>query len=243
MSFSATEIATPLTTTMATIAELQSLVQTSIKPWKNSSAKPPFSDATLVTMALVEYARPARCWTIYEWVCENLGYYKTAPRTQSDKVLQGLRCYEAPTYETAGLEFTVIWDEARAYLRHILQPEINVFTRFLELPAELRTEIYRLVLQYPSSGLCISSSADDRRDAFQSTTATKDPSEPYSPGVCNRECFTLSLSEALNLLLVNKQVFNETMPMFYSSNLFCFDNFYDTFIVLHHLPKSSSSIH
>ena len=61
---------------MAATTELRSLVKTTIKPWKKSTTRPPFSDQTLVMMALALRDVPVRESKVQQWVENTFTYYK-----------------------------------------------------------------------------------------------------------------------------------------------------------------------
>lgn len=115
-------------------------------------------------------------------------------------------------------------------------------TYLLRLPAEMRNEIYKLVLQYAKSGIRIADSKEDtngpkKKYVFTQTRDIKSDARTSSWGY-RSEDFAFSqhqspllrsypLETAIALLLVNKQIRNEAGPIFYGANRFHFDNLYE----------------
>ena len=118
-----------------------------------------------------------------------------------------------------------------------MSPEVNRFSRFLELPPEIRQMIYAMVLKFPLSGLRFRPSEPACRQKL--TILRKDLSTPLSPwprpSFAPRVLYQ-SVPEALYLLLVNKQIFSEAFPLFYGENLFYFDEIHSAYTALRSLP-------
>ncbi|KAK5702153.1 hypothetical protein LTR17_022580 [Elasticomyces elasticus] len=95
----------------------------------------------------------------------------------------------------------------------------NKVFRFFELPAELREVIYKMAFQYPISGLrvpginyapeVLSRDLDDTKDWSAMPEYTLRETLPTQP-----------ISKILSPLLVSRQFYNETMPVFFNINTF-----------------------
>ena len=82
--------------------------------------------------------------------------------------------------------------------------------------------IYNMVFQYPRAGIRYLAFTDGRPVTFQTTT--RDVSQPFCSVLDlrqrRRERWIISSPNALQLLLANKQVFQEAFTYFYRNNLF-----------------------
>jgi hypothetical protein len=126
-------------------------------------------------------------------------------------------------------EWMVCIAKAHTYLQQKISPKQDGAFPFLRLPAELRSVIYDMVFQYPVSGLLI------RRSTSSFRTRTQILTWPFSIAAWSQQNsssyhgygrYKQSFPEALNLLLVNKQIFEETFPCLFRLNLFYFTTCY-----------------
>lgn len=110
-------------------------------------------------------------------------------------------------------------------LSDILWPPRKGFFRFMELPFELRTMIYKMTLSYATcERLIVSRKFHDR------TVGGRLHFEiPRTHGAANflndvHDVITDNFQGMLALLSVNKQAYAEAMPIFYESNHFAFED-------------------
>jgi hypothetical protein len=120
--------------------------------------------------------------------------------------------------------------KARTFLRRTLGNETRDFKRFLDLPAEIRLMIYAEVFSYegnieftnpmlhlPAPRRAIRNTAYDQDHLYD---------QAFDDGEClwslpeERETVTGLSGEIMSLLLVNRQIFQEAMPIFYKINTF-----------------------
>lgn len=119
---------------------------------------------------------------------------------------------------------------ARTFLRRALGNETRTFRRFLDLPAEIRLMIYAEVFRYegkieftnpmlhlPAPRRAIRNISYDPQHVLDHTYA-------FHGHVCSlpreRENVTGLSGEIMSLLLVNRQIFDEAMHVFYNINTF-----------------------
>jgi hypothetical protein len=130
---------------------------------------------------------------------------------------------------------------SREYLRRILGSELKCFIRFLELPAEIRLLIYENVFRVDGVLLYNSNlmrGVNDHILGFQvlrdrlegevdeemseeteeQTDADSDDSEAWE--LVEHDPWTGPSENLLCLLLSNRQIFQEAMPVFYNTNTF-----------------------
>lgn len=145
--------------------------------------------------------------------------------------------YEVPIRESRAMgekRNTTIWSvttqAARVYLRHWLEPEREGTFPFLDLPPEIRNSIYELLFTFPYSGVHVQG-ADDRKgfDVFFLERIDE-------PGPCGRKwsdsllpgsqfIIKKPMNDILAFLCVNRQVYEEAMPLFYLLNAFHLDHY------------------
>jgi hypothetical protein len=131
---------------------------------------------------------------------------------------------------------------SRRFLRRALANEILTFDRFFELPAEVRLMIYEEVLRVPtgelqyddhefdprnkSLQLRLSSRGERPESSYQTNwsntlaTGRADSMRGYKPNRWASE----PTPQLMALLRVNRQIFEEAMPVFYSVNKFHVDS-------------------
>jgi hypothetical protein len=120
---------------------------------------------------------------------------------------------------------------ARAFLRRTLGNELKKFARFFDLPAEIRLMIYSEVFGYdgkleflnPYLGArarrkVLKSVAYDRQTILDCTDINS--RRPFLDIPEERSNVTGLSGETLSLLLTNRQIFEEAMPVFYNINTF-----------------------
>jgi hypothetical protein len=115
------------------------------------------------------------------------------------------------TLKKPDLGITVPTTAGLIFLRKWLDPERTGVFRFLDLPAELRNVIYELVLTLPPSGPSIGAQGD----MWLREREVDDPdydSTNYGT-VWKHKVRSSPLQELLAIISVNKQMFNEAMPI------------------------------
>jgi hypothetical protein len=133
--------------------------------------------------------------------------------------------------DPAVYDINYLWNmdlaEARIYLQRTVGFAPPGSFPFLGLPAELRTIIYEMVFQYPASGLWLDRYRWDRDHTARFQVASKHFAEEFSQDgraldIIRRygQRFGQSSQEALSLLSVNRQIYEESLPIFYRNNLF-----------------------
>lgn len=131
---------------------------------------------------------------------------------------------------------------SRRFLRRVLQNEMPQFSRFLELPAEIRMMIYEetfrsgaLVLQYTDVEFQSQSPTYKMRLSAQFQRPDQSFAHNWTlrmnlyPGDRLRvtKWATEPTSKLMALLCVNRQIFKEAMPVFYSTHKFYVDNLHE----------------
>ncbi|KAI7221393.1 hypothetical protein KC340_g9236 [Hortaea werneckii] len=238
--------------------DLQSLrneVQEVIRPYTTADEEPPFSGGELIVMSLVdtdEESLPKD--RILRWIVNTFKYYRDV---FLDKAFQNLGPdfvfydgsdgvvfedipkafteYELSIRESqvmvekrSASHWSVTTQAARVYLRRWLEPEREGIFPFLDVPPEIRNNIYELIFTFPSSGIHVQE-ADERKgfDVFFLQRIDE-------PGPCGRKwsdslfqgnpfVIKKSMNDILAPLCVNRQVYKEAMPLFYLLNTFHFD--------------------
>lgn len=159
------------------------------------------------------------------------------PSKQYDVPLRGV--YPEAPYDDrvkfhTPVNFTVTPAAGRTFLRRWLDPERKGAFRFLDLPPELRNEVYKLLFRFPESGIKIrsvgASGQDNNRVAmkvFSRIDGDEDPFDHVSKvpvhGV-RWDIKTPPTSETLAILATNRQIHSEACPLFYSLNRFRFSS-------------------
>lgn len=123
-------------------------------------------------------------------------------------------------YDDCDFDIVVRPRAGRTYVRRVLEPKrIGTFP-FLKLPAEMRNMIYEMLYTFPEDGLIITHERGPR--------PVRRAEEEHLPtmNLCHYDWGTeLDLtfnSHNLALLAVNKRIYAEAMPFFYSVNHFHF---------------------
>ncbi|GIZ47008.1 hypothetical protein CKM354_001011000 [Cercospora kikuchii] len=155
----------------------------------------------------------------------------------TDDFYDALRSYELPLqrefidspssddYGTTMVRTT--FRAARIYLSHRLEPDRLGNFDFMQLSAELREKIYKMLLVYPSQGLSVQPTFEDEPKGLVLT-----PTHPLrglqleeweAREKRERELVYLpSMGEVLAILRVSKKIYSEALPVFYRKNLFHF---------------------
>ncbi|KAI7262009.1 hypothetical protein KC343_g4661 [Hortaea werneckii] len=130
--------------------------------------------------------------------------------------------------------FAVTPAAARTFFRRWLEPERKGTFPFLELPPELRNEVYKLLFRFPESGFKISSwdgsvQEDDRiaMRVFSRIDGDDDPFDHVSEVPIHGVDWDIKIpptSEILAILATNRQICFEACPLFYSLNRFRFSS-------------------
>ncbi|GAB1733172.1 hypothetical protein NU195Hw_g35t1 [Hortaea werneckii] len=130
------------------------------------------------------------------------------------------------------VDFDVTPAAARTFFRRWLEPERKGTFPFLELPAELRNEVYKVLFHFPESGLKIHglsrSGQEDGRIVMRVLSridGDDDPFDHVSKVPIHDVRWDIKIpptSEILAILATNRQIFSEACPLFYSLNRFRF---------------------
>ncbi|KAF2159777.1 hypothetical protein M409DRAFT_60546 [Zasmidium cellare ATCC 36951] len=159
----------------------------------------------------------------------------------------------ASSSEGSTARWTITAAATHIFLRDVLRPSApeEPFP-FQRLPAELRNRIYEYVLRFPTQGVCVKVKAEKPgkesksipaqfsviRDQklemngsgasdfyYKLESAYRDyPLANHPDGLPKGIQNCLPAADHLSVLSVSKQVFQEAMPIFYSTNNFTFDS-------------------
>ncbi|KAI7534924.1 hypothetical protein KC331_g12296 [Hortaea werneckii] len=140
--------------------------------------------------------------------------------------------------------WSVSTQAARVYLRHWLEPAREGVFPFLDLPPEIRNTIYEPPFTFPSSGIHVQE-ADERKGFDVFFLERIDEHGPcgrkWSNSLVKGNEFIIkrSMDNILALLCVNRQVYEEAMPLFYMLNTFHFDHYsFELQKFVESMPKS-----
>ena len=252
---------------MSLLKELKEQVKAAIKPWSGSSDKPPFSPVELITMAMIICnGEPVSEQSILYSVSlhfkyyRNVGYRYHGEQPFGDKQLvlsrenhlhMGFYALELPAsrVDLPREPFDECWQvslpAARLFIQRAygLEP-IGAFP-FLQLPPELRNVIYEMVLRFPAGIAIPSRDYNSFSGSPEYHTITNDVSQ--RPSIDSRTTYTClyrpgayaqTAQQALSLLLVNKQIFEEASSCFYKVNVFSFADGSDLYQFLRSMPSS-----
>lgn len=139
-------------------------------------------------------------------------------------------------YSERSTAYTTSLASSRAFLRRILKPGPKRFARFLDLPTEVRLAIYEEALYFPGALEYVDRrfNADSKPRAFDVLWSEERAAKGaaaldgrillFSPWVLEHDRrVTAASTTILALLLVNKQIFTEAVPIFYNINTFACD--------------------
>lgn len=252
---------------------LPDAIATLVEPCTQSTTeKPPFTPGQLIVMALAVHGEPLTSRQIIDWIVAVFPYYRKLvcagfeefyrdwseqnsedPDQTSNAYTFGkdhdaeLNSYELPITERKGKSrfFSVTTSAARIYLQDILGAKPRGAFRFLDLPIELRLKIYKMALQFPSSGLMFKynrlGSLPDRRSIF---VLDRGSASSFSTILwleshdAEDSLEVYQLKESLSLLSVNKQMFKEAVEWFYRNNVFFASSIFDLKSMLLNLAPS-----
>lgn len=220
--------------------ELRDQIEAAFRPWRSATTKPPFSYGELIAMILVLHDKPMLPREILRWLANNFdyfgelcfdGYWHSNRETYELKgqFLSAFNEYALPLTEIAdknvdsrvrremgSTRFSMSVGEARIYLDGQFGHDRQGVFPFLKLPTELRTIIYDMVFAFPLSGLSL---MPYNGLGFVS----RDFSKPFLIGDFHRKYPPLvaqPISAILNMLRLNRQVWDEAMPRFFANNTF-----------------------
>lgn len=253
--------------------DLRAEVEAAVKPYASDTIIPPFSVAQIMVMAWVCRKNPGYGVSdeeISDWIFLTFGYYRKVALKElhqhgfqecaisykhrnafHDFVYQRalqLERLEVPLRRFTthrGTAFTSTGASSRRFLRRALASKPPSFTRFLELPAELRMTIYEEVFR-PSVGSRPKLEAtvleysddefhpDSKSRRLRLSLQGMRPKRAYERTIVrlNQEIRRGSIqawateptSEVMALLCVNRQIYEEAMPVFYKVNPLHADN-------------------
>ena len=200
---------------MAIDIELRKQVEDAIEPYKDSTTEPPFSQGELIVMALLLHDEPLCRGDTMQWISDTFTHYRNlfssafceqqvrpfGWKLRLDNANQWMKEFRRVTYDfelpvtTAGFADDgqtlrmATMPNATAYLQRALGKESTERKRtfpFLDLPAELRTTIYEMLLRFPSSGLYSSPHSRKGHRRNELTTITRDVATKFSFDIWNR---------------------------------------------------------
>ncbi|KAK5697202.1 hypothetical protein LTR97_007337 [Elasticomyces elasticus] len=227
-------------------------ITAAIAPWRDSPEKPPFTAVQLVVMALLtsDISLPSK--DVWKWTTASFSYYRSLASDASWTVtchnyedsdmreVQVLRReldevflnYDLPLIVSSTgtgaqsdlVHYTIHPWKAQTWLALPGNDAVDTTTfPFFELPAELRNSIYSMVFQYPRSGMYIISPKYNwvgvrSRDLNDATGY-----EPW-PHQERELLATESTGVILSPLLINRQFYDEAIPVFFSTNTIYFED-------------------
>ncbi|KAH9826769.1 hypothetical protein Tdes44962_MAKER03312 [Teratosphaeria destructans] len=232
--------------------ELTLDIERLIKPYtQDVNKQPPFSPAELVVMAAVclkeFWSNDSEIWL---WIGRTFPYYRMRARKHwATLVVEGQEAhppfsdftsvfddYDLPlrNHSPGSQWFEVTTMAARTFLRERLEPPRPGHFRILDLPAELRLSIFELILKFPRSGInCLREPPNASNQPHTTRIAVEvrvDESlrKPPPKTICawagwGHGVRVRSFARLFDLFLVNRQIYKEAMPIFYSNNKFHFE--------------------
>ncbi|KAK4496109.1 hypothetical protein PRZ48_012088 [Zasmidium cellare] len=278
--------------------ELKDELRQLIKPWKNTTTKPPLTAEELIVIGMVLGSsstctavmvqqfiiREFRYYTNLALACTSFvdstfyQYSRHASKRKSEKFVRECdmvyRQFDVPFQKANMSSWRHKYSVSTAATRIFLQDRLSSSSKadrpqkpfpFLRLPAELRNRIYGLVLQFPKSGLCVKVKREEigsarpktwpipakfsvlrkKREGFDQIKWSE-LSEAYRDYAADADLMDLPervlycppAATYLNLLRANKQIFNEAMPIFYSTNKFIFPRVTELYWFLEATPAA-----
>ena len=237
-------------------------ILTAVKPYTSMTYRPPFTASELICMAACSSKKPTRCILkaeILEWICETFNYYakcaiSLAIRARAPKehlnshaglfdivagFSEALESFDLPVqrdscsqkWPTGSGPIFVCATAGRLYLRKWLEPEREGVFRFLHLPAELRNVVYEKLFSFGQSGIQVSCKDNSWAD-WKNIRVSYDAYGPYDT---SRQLSPPK--ELFALLSVNRQIYGEAMPYFYSLNHQKFRNMEELAIIGRLMPS------
>ncbi|KAI7368957.1 hypothetical protein KC354_g2288 [Hortaea werneckii] len=220
---------------------------TLVEPFVRSPDQPPFNEAELTCLHNKAEAGDYLEGLLESHLAGSLGQYDVPLRGMypEDPYDERLKFYTP-------VDYTVAPAAGRTFLRRWLEPERKGTFPFLDLPAELRNEVYKLLLRFPESGIKIHSSGesgqeDDRvvMKVFSRIDGDENPFDHVSKVPIHGVRWNIKTpptSEILVLLATNKQIHTEACPLFYSLNQFRFSSIRSLHTVLKD-PSQTNRLH
>ena len=150
-----------------------------------------------------------------------------------DELDRALTTFDLPIIKIGGNYsteacYSTSTEEARLYLATLIMPQPPGIFPFFELPPELRTKIYEMVMRYPISGLGVSVFKDygseyGRNHSRHFETITRDHFRNLSVPLWRKvenPVDVRDLPRSMNILLINKQALDEAVHCLYAINTF-----------------------
>lgn len=266
MTFCAKKQKTQVAMNLHADIDLKAELEALIKPHVDKDKSPPFSLTELAVMAWVCREHESNVISereIFTWLVTTFRYYALVA-LESSKIFEGPGSRPRPSghirdlaaglsdsvvnlevpmhrvtkaiYSECSAAYTTSLASSRAFLRRILKPGPKRFTRFLDLPTEVRLAIYEDALYFPGALEYVDRrfNADSRPRTFdvlwseeraaKGAAALEGRAHLFSPWVLEHDHrVTAPSTTILALLLANKQIFTEAVPIFYGINTFACD--------------------
>ena len=235
---------------MAITPDLQRVVNDAVEPWRSSATKPPFAPDELSVMALILHDEPLSTRDIVRWIFKTFEYFNKSESRLWERVQGYFREFNhaLTRYELPIEEFNC--DDGKCK-RKLEMPDAGIYVRarfgrwslqgtfpILSLPSEVLTIIYEMVFTLPPSGVIYTSFRDEPH--LNLRTLKRDFTKGFSVEAWEHEPWyeVSPPKELLTLLLANKQLYREAMPIFYSINTFVVFCLHDLEVMLARLPPT-----
>ena len=235
---------------MEELQTLRDEIKQLIKPQKDCTP-PSFSYRELIAMCLALHDEPMEPREIMAWITRTFteyrfyafGYFwsklsgaydddgeEVAATVFMEAFMRIFRKYDFPVKRTGEKEaddmtemcFHMSPSNVRRVLRLHPYADAPGSFRILDLPVELRTKIYDMVLCYPQAGVAPSITLFNSPTVSYTVVTRNSVSQSrFKSWNMRKGCRSLDLStNTLSLLMVNKQIHKEALPCFYSLNTF-----------------------
>lgn len=209
-----------LTTDLPNVPEIQ----------KSESRKPKLNNIQLIALAIINHEGrlPTGC-DILSWIRDHFPYFAGSDRAYLKlevRMMQLFDEYDPPimplTANSNRLATGGMADDfwrcrfamVIGHLASVFPANPGVFP-FLNLPSELRVKIYEYALSFPCDAWIICRKPSLKRRPNSLLTSAE-----VSRGIVGKSSRSPPLNEVLALLLVNKQIFIEAVPIFYRQHRF-----------------------
>ncbi|KAK5754247.1 hypothetical protein LTS12_015657 [Elasticomyces elasticus] len=227
-------------------------ITAAIAPWRVSLKKPPFTAVQLVVMALLTSDISLLPKDVWKWTITSFSYYQslasdaswtmTCHRYEDCELreVHALRSeleavflkYDLPLIASSAetgvqgdlVHYTIPTWKGETWLNLPGYNSVDITTfPFFKLPAELRNTIYTMVFQYPLSGMYIMKSG---RKCTGVRSRDLDDATGHEPWLHQERDLlaTESTTVILSPLLINRQFHDEAVPIFFSTNIFYFQD-------------------